>query len=155
VEWRAWAQPLEAPTFKRGSIHTEEELSNRGYEEYEMSGDVWTFYRPAEDRSHTAQDRIYQDSTFSAYYTIWHTPRQVLVIVPEIWSDEDTLAYEKLIHEIDTPWSIDMIIRGDVLITNPNIEIREMKDFIPLLKHHTAPCYVKRIEEFIKEHPLV
>lgn len=99
-------------------------------------------------------NRIFHDSTYSVY-TIQRIPKQVLVITPEGWSNKEVFSFEELVnHRIDTCWSVDMIIRGDVSITNPNIEAREMKDFIPLLKYHTASRHIYKIDKFIKDHPL-
>ena len=81
--------------------------------------------------------------------------REILVESPEHWDDEDHKAYVDLVnHKTRTGWIIKFIIKGKVMITDPTIETRKMKDFIPLLKWRASEEDRQKIDEFFEEHKL-
>jgi len=88
------------------------------------------------------------------YYYIPMIVRRLLVPVPDHWSDEDTDAFVRLVNiETKTGWQVEMIIKGDILITDPDIEVREMKDFMPLFKQRAGRGDREKIIKFFEEHP--
>ncbi|MBU2249129.1 MAG: hypothetical protein KKD77_20450 [Gammaproteobacteria bacterium] len=81
--------------------------------------------------------------------------REILVESPEHWKDEDHKAYVDLVNnKTRTGWIVKFIIKGKVMITDPTIETRKMKDFIPLLKWRASGEDRQKIDEFFKEHKL-
>ena len=93
-------------------------------------------------------------SAASGYYYL-PKPRRILVSTPEKWSEKDTLAFCDLVNkETRTGWIVEMVIRGDVIITDPDIETRTMEEFLPLLKNRASRSDVAKIEIFFKEHPI-
>jgi hypothetical protein len=104
-------------------------------------------------------DSTTASTTTSTYYYCSAPTRtvkkEILVEHPESWDDKANEDYVKLVNsETNTGWKVTMLIRGDVLITDPNIEVRKMCDFIPLLKHGASPEDIKRINEFCEANPL-
>ena len=85
------------------------------------------------------------DTAWSAYRTV----RTILVEAPKSWGEAIQAALTKLVNdETDTGWTITMWIRGDIKITDPNIERRSMKDFVPLLKHRASERDRSLIDKF-------
>src|SRR5436190_10306040 len=71
------------------------------------------------------------DCTYPHHYRV--VRKEMMVFRPEKWTEKEELAFVKLINsDTSTGWNIKMLIRGDVLITDPAIETRTMKEFIPL-----------------------
>lgn len=81
--------------------------------------------------------------------------RTILVKHPKNWTDKQGLLYVELVNKrIRTNWKVTMLIKGDILITDPNVEKRKMKEFILLLKDDISVEDVKIVNEFLKENPL-
>ena len=79
--------------------------------------------------------------------------REILVEHPEKWSEEDHKDYINLVNsETKTGWRGKMLIRGDIKIIDPNIEVRSMRDFIPLLKDRASAEDKQKIDDFFQEH---
>lgn len=55
-------------------------------------------------------------------------------------------------RETKTGHYIEMVIWGDVTITDPNIETRTMKEYVPLLCSYANPADLKKIVRFFKKH---
>lgn len=103
-------------------------------------------------------------SSTSSYYRIYserpnriysERPRRYLVSAPAHWTDEDNIAFVHLLNqETRTGFIVEMVIKGDILITDPNIEHRSMKNFLPLLRVRARGDDGRKIDEFFKQHPL-
>jgi len=93
-------------------------------------------------------------STSSDYLYVAYLPRVVLVDCPQRWTAEDVKAFVQLVNvKTSTGWQVQMVIRGDIAITDPTIEKRTMADFVPLLKLRATRTDLVTIEEFFKAHP--
>jgi hypothetical protein len=94
-------------------------------------------------------------SSNSSWYIAPVYRRRILVQTPERWKDEDTLAFVNLVNaETHTGWIAEMIIKGDVIITDPSIEIRTMEEFVPLLRWGASRQDNAKIDLFFDEHPI-
>ncbi len=96
-------------------------------------------------------------SNTSSNYCYYRTAiRRFLVASPEHWTDDDALAFVELINEkTNTGFKVTMLIKGDVLITDPWIEKRTMEEFLPLLRSSAVTRNDRTlIDEFFKLHPL-
>jgi hypothetical protein len=94
-------------------------------------------------------------STTGSTFTWSYPVRRILIPEPDTWDDDDTMGFVELINEkTNTGWMVTMLIKGDVLITDPNIETREMKDFIPLLKFRANSGDKKTINDFFEADPI-
>ncbi|NIR52917.1 hypothetical protein GWO43_30320 [candidate division KSB1 bacterium] len=81
--------------------------------------------------------------------------RRILVTVPEIWKDLERALFTKLVNkETNTGWRIEMWISGDIDIVDPNVEVRALKEFIPLLKERATPEDCAIIDKFFEEIPI-
>lgn len=101
------------------------------------------------------------DSASTAFYTDTNSgfngyvPRQVLIEMPEHYEEEDVLALARLVNvHTKTGWVMGMIIMGKIIITDPRIERRTLKDFLPLLRRRASPTDLETIARFFGEHPL-
>lgn len=95
-----------------------------------------------------------QTATSSGWYPQVITKR-VLVPKPKKWTDKQSEAYVRLVnYETKTGWKVTMIISGDILVTDPNIEKRKMEDFIPLLKENANSIDIEKINKFFAENPI-
>jgi hypothetical protein len=93
-------------------------------------------------------------SSSSTIYT-FYPARRFLIEQPESWTNNDAIAFVHLINdETKTGYIVEMIINGDVLITDPNIEHRTMKQFIPLLRRSATNDDRDKINSFFIEHPI-
>ena len=90
----------------------------------------------------------------SAWQYAWiYPPRQILVTCPEHWAEDDAIAFAKLVNvETHTGWLVTMIIQGEVVITDPNVETRTMAEFAPLLRWHASARDREKISAFFAEH---
>lgn len=80
--------------------------------------------------------------------------RKVITPIPDTWDDEVIEEYVDLVNEkTNTGWTVDMIIKGDILITDPNIEKRAMDDFKLLLLHRASHIDTEKIRGFFERHP--
>jgi len=97
---------------------------------------------------------IYTDSSSSTTY-VFLRPRRILVSSPAHWKKEDSLAFVDLVNnKTKTGWLVTMLIDGDILITDPDIETRTMEAFVPLLKKRASSDDMKTINEFFAEHTI-
>ncbi len=86
----------------------------------------------------------------------WYTTviKRYLVHRPDSWDDKIHEGYIKLINvKTKTGFTVIMVIKGDVLITDPSMDTRSMKDFLPLLRTHANAEDRKLIDSFFKKHP--
>jgi hypothetical protein len=90
----------------------------------------------------------------STIYT-FYPARRFMIEQPESWTNNDAIAFMHLINdETKTGYIVEMIITGDILITDPNIEHRTMKQFIPLLRRSAIKDDRDKINSFFVEHPI-
>lgn len=93
--------------------------------------------------------------TSASTATYYFSYRQILVETPEHWTDEDVEAFVRLINiDTKTGFTVTMVIKGDILITDPNVETRSMKNFAPLLRSCATKGDLGKINEFFNTHPL-
>ena len=118
-----------------------------------MSG--WRYYD--DDWTGTNVSSSNSSDTASNYYYISRVyVQRILVESPEHWTERETLAFADLInHETQTGWQVTMIIKGEILIIDPEIETRSMENFLPLLKKQAGQHDSKKIDEFFTSHPLL
>lgn len=82
--------------------------------------------------------------------------KKVLVECPEHWTESDVADFVFLVNdETQTGWTIDMVISGDIKITEPGVEKRSLVDFLPLLKQRASVEDKMLINKFFLSHPLV
>lgn len=82
-------------------------------------------------------------------------PRRILVKHPMSWSREDSEAYVRLVNcETNTGWRVEMLISGDIVITDPDIDVRTMKEFEPLLTFRASNEDRQKIAAFFADHPI-
>lgn len=92
--------------------------------------------------------------------TIWHyvnyIPRKILVRAPEKWTEEQNMKFVELVNiKTETGWMVTLVIKnGDIIITDPDIEKRTIKEFIPLLLNSANMDDVAIINEFFSDNPL-
>lgn len=78
----------------------------------------------------------------------------MIVTCPKWWIRADTVACAKLINvETDTGWKITLIMYGDVDIVDPEIEKRDMCDFLPLLLSGASVEDIEKINAFMESRP--
>ena len=64
-------------------------------------------------------------------------------------------ALTRLINdETDTGWKIEMWINGDVLITDMDIDIRTLKQWILMVKQHVTPADRAKIDSCFEAIPI-
>ena len=98
--------------------------------------------------------------TTTTVYCDWYTvrptqykPRKLLVNTPAHWTQQNSDDFIRLVNtETDTGWKVTMRINGDIEIIDPDIEIREMEDFVPLLKTNANSQDKRIIDHFFNEH---
>ena len=96
-----------------------------------------------------------QDSTSGTGGTYRVPVRTILVDSPADWQEEDNLAFARLLNaETRTGWLVTMIIMGPIIITDPHVEHRTMREFLPLLRSYANQTDRARIDRFFTEHPL-
>lgn len=92
----------------------------------------------------------------------WYYPtevikqRKLLVYKPDKWTDEQNMKFVELVNiKTKTGWKVTLVIKGgDILITDPDVEKRDMIDFIPLLKDRATATEIGIINEFFKSNPV-
>ena len=64
-----------------------------------------------------------------------YIPRRIVVKAPSWWDVIARANFTKMINEeTQTGWKLLMWINGDIDIVDPTVEVRTLRDFIPLLK---------------------
>lgn len=82
--------------------------------------------------------------------------REIVVEHPSDWKNEQHEAFIKLVNEEaqSSGWRVTMLFRGgDLALVDPNIEVRKMKDFVPLLKDRASTVDRGRIDAFFMLNP--
>ncbi len=78
--------------------------------------------------------------------------KKVYVHRPKHWDRKIGQAWVKLVNdETNTDWKIETTIWGDIEIHDPYADIRNMKDFIDLLKARATVEDRKKIDAFFKK----
>ncbi len=93
-------------------------------------------------------------STSTMYYPVWtySVIKKYLVEAPQSWTQEAIDKFIRLVNiDTRTGFRVEMVIKGDVLITDPEIEKRSMKDFRPLLSFHASAEDNEKIKAFFDE----
>jgi len=125
-----------------------------------MATDYWDYWNDATGYTGTATSGTLTTGTATTgTYTTWYdatssTPivRKMLVRIPESWGKSKIAAYTKLINDdTNTGWTVEMIITGDIKITDHSIEVREMKEFVMLLKQRASQTDRHTIDDFFKD----
>jgi len=110
-------------------------------------GDWWSFDSNITSTTSTVTTNMYWPVSADPA-----PPKRMIVNHPGWWNSEKTAAYVKLVNkETNTGWNIEMVINGDVAIVDPDIEVREMDEFIPLLKKHASVGDRRKIDVFFSE----
>ena len=118
--------------------------------------DPWTSSTDTAGSSTTSPTDTYATDTATGgrYYYI-QTVRKLLVPRPENWTDENQENFLRLVNiDTNTGWKVTMVIQGKILITDPDVEIRKMKDFYPLMKQYACSEDKIKINKFIEENPI-
>lgn len=89
-------------------------------------------------------------------WTTYYRPRSYIVTAPDHWTREDAEALSDLVNHRTktTGFKVTLIIRGEIEITDPTMERRTMRDFVPLLKAAASAEDRKTIDAFFKDHKL-
>ena len=90
----------------------------------------------------------------SYYYRV--VTKTILVPKPDKWTEEQNLAFVNLVNKetTTTGCKVKMIIKGEILVTDPNVEKRSMTDFIPLLVDQASYSDTQKIYKFFLDNPL-
>ena len=111
-------------------------------------GDAWF----STNTTTTSTGTSYIGTTWASCTTTARRVRQVIVKTPKKWSKAIRAAYTRLVNdETDTGWKVTMWISGKIKITDPDVEVRSMKDFIPLLKSRASPEDRSLIDKFFEK----
>ena len=79
------------------------------------------------------------------------TEKRYLVECPESWSEKIIAGFVALINDkTNTGFKVLMVIRGEIRITDPEIDCRTMENFVPLLRQHACKQDWTKIEKFFK-----
>ena len=123
-----------------------------------MANNNYEYYWDSSGTSSTNNEEFYASSTGTSENTWgWRMPyyKMYLIHVPKKWIKEDCLAYSDLINKkTNTGFKVSLIIDVHVIITNPEVETRTMKDFIPLLLSHANYRDATTIRNFFAKHPI-
>lgn len=97
-------------------------------------------------------------STTTFYYTSstasYTVAREMLVLCPDHWGEPEAAGFTRLLNdETHTGWTVKMVIRGDIKVADPNIEVRSMADFVPLLKRCASREDRELIDKFFEQVP--
>lgn len=85
----------------------------------------------------------------------WCRPviRKYLVRVPDHWGDAALADFVHLINdETNTGFTVEMVIQGDIRITDPTIDIRTMEEMGPLFKRYASGADRDLIAAFFNKH---
>ncbi len=111
----------------------------------------------SEENSATTNSTSYTSTSNAAASNYYHIVRyrRILVPQPANWSKEDVLDFVRLVNgKTKTGWIVEMLIEGNILITDPDIEVRKMSAFIPLFKQRANKNDLETINKFYEDHPL-
>lgn len=89
---------------------------------------------------------------FTVTVTMPPPPRRILVKTPKKWGKKACMEWADLInHKTRTGWVVEMILTGEVIVTDPNIEVRDFYDFLELLKWRASEQDKKKIDAFVNK----
>lgn len=125
---------------------------------------IWRSYTDGGTTSTTGYDWSNQTGTASTwgspntlyyYYTATVRVEKVLVRVPEHWGEPEIAGFTRLINdETKTGWTVEMVISGDIKITDPTVQIRDMAAFALLLKRYANQSDRETIDRFFATVPI-
>lgn len=79
--------------------------------------------------------------------------RKYLVVIPENWTEKIIADFTILLNDkTNTGFRVEMVIRGDIKITDHTIEVRTMENFIPLLRQYAGKKDLTKIKKFFKKN---
>ena len=86
--------------------------------------------------------------------TTGYSVRRIIVENPECWDEGVLLLFTDLVNnKTDTGWTIIMVIKGEIVYLEPDVETRTMERFIPLLKKRATRRDARAIDVFLNDHP--
>lgn len=81
--------------------------------------------------------------------------KSVWVNAPAHWKKKVLDAYVRLVNdETHTGWKVTALVNGSVEVCDPYADIRNMQDFVPLLKARANSNDCKKIDSLFKKHGL-
>ena len=119
----------------------------------------WNPSSTASTASDWVVDMTYDGTSTTASGGGWtHYPRvitkQVVVKPPKHWTKKIIDLFVPLINdETNTGWKITQLMR-EIEIVDPMIDVREMRDFLGLLKANASTHDCKKIDAFFTKHGL-
>ena len=122
-----------------------------------MATTYWDYWddAPTTSSSTTTTSGTYTTSgTTSATDVYWlYTVRKYLVKAPESWMKSARADFTKLINdETKTGFKVEMWIDGIIEITDHSIDMRTMKEFVPLLKSYANLEDRAKIDAFFERY---
>lgn len=89
-------------------------------------------------------------STWTCVYYV--QPRAYLIDPPDHWDEATLASFVRLVNdETKTGFTVTMVIKGEILITDPHVERRAMADFVPLWKRYANAADRTKIDAFFAE----
>lgn len=125
-----------------------------------MSYNYWDYQSTSTSTTSTAfywggNSTHYTETCSSAspfYYVV--RVKTIIVTVPEGWDDAIGASFVRLANdETATGVKVQMRIKGHIDITDPNIEVRSMSDFVPLFKSYANAADREKIDAFFAQFP--
>lgn len=126
-----------------------------------MAGGGISYYRYADTTTASSGGTSCYDTTTATSDTSYLyrqviITKTILVPKPDKWTEEQNLRFVNLVNKetTTTGCKIKMIIKGEILVTDPNVEKRSMTDFIPLLVDQASYTDTQKIYKFFLDNPL-
>jgi len=97
----------------------------------------------------------YSDTSSANIWNRGSTIRTILVESPKNWTKDEILLFAELVNiKTKTGWKVKMIINGDIIITDPTVETKTMKEFIFLLRAKANIQDTEAIIRFFSKHSI-
>ncbi len=118
-----------------------------------------TYNLPVDWSGSSTSSSIYINSSTTASANTYWLPlvvyRRFAVPRPEGWTFAEEVEFARVINEeTDGSWLVEMIVDGNVLITDPRIEKRELCDLLPLMYRTMTKADAAKIRAYVAAHPL-
>ena len=122
-----------------------------------MAVEYWNYWETAGTTSGTTNSDWYPCPTVSTNNTtnwiVYRVVRRYLVEIPESWNEKINAKFVVLLNDqTNTGFIVEMVVRGDIRITDQSIEVRTMEDFVPLLRQHAKKADWTKIQKFFKKY---
>ena len=116
------------------------------------SGGTWFPNTTSGSISDTTTGNFITNATSSTFSCFMPPPR-LYVLPPKAWSDDDVVAFARLTHEVPGfGYHVESIIKGDVLILDPSLPVRDFDAFLPLLRRTSTASARGALAEFLAAH---